>query len=618
MRKHFIFITIAALGALVCSCEREKDIDTPGEIGKNTLAFTLKTSGAETRSMDAAPAVQRGAIIPLETTEDGQSFFLEETIASLDDPTFFEPALTRGTPAFTENFLNLSGGTFQALAFPAEPMTGTKEAYATFPRTAYGNERTNNFADFEYKGEFWEYSYDWDPWFNDEKLLFFAKMVVNESTAFTGAELGQNIGVLRNSYEFIYDGNKPKMSFSYRSRLTAEEQQDILFATRTITRAESKKAVPMLFYHALSGVKFATAYDNNSDVKTFIKKIELTGLYGYGKCYVTSTAENGEYADDPDKAIRSSADAISWDLTSSTAANSLSYVYTQTYSQNDVVTYDGSGFSSKGEYPGSFSQAGFKNNLNDGDASMTFWFIPQDMTDQVKLTVTYDIEVDGVKKEYKNTLELGKALQAQASGKNARWEAGQIRTFTLKPDQVDVKIEDEVHGFVKDNVVITNTGNVDAFIRAHIAANWWGVTVDGHDGIALGYEGDEDDVFEPIRYVKPWKMDDSEGAPYYGEFTGLPGDDWVLAKDGYYYYTKAVAPGDPTGTLFDRFEWVTTEHPVPVIWYLSETSGLKKFSRVRLIMDIPVQAIEAKKSGEDFVSYIEGWAEAGVTVVPAE
>lgn len=616
MRKHFIFITIAALGALVCSCEREKDINTPGEIGKNTLAFTLKTSGAETRSMDAAPAVQRGAIIPLETTEDGQSFFLEETIASLDDPAFFEPALTRGTPAYTENFLNLSGGTFQALAFPAETMTGTKEAYATFPRIAYGNERTNNFADFEYKGEFWEYSYDWDPWFDDDKLLFFAKMVVNESTAFTGAELGQNIGVLRNSYEFIYDGNKPKMSFSYRSRLTAEEQQDILFATRTITRAESKKAVPMLFYHALSGVKFATAYENNSDVKTFIKKIELTGLYGYGKCYVTSTAENGEYADDP--SIHSSADAISWDLSSSTAASSLSYVYTQTYSENDVVTYDGSGFTSKGEYPTSFSQAGQKNNLNDGDASMTFWFIPQDMTDQVKLTVTYEIEFDGQKKEYKNTLELGKALLDQASRKNARWEAGQIRTFTLKPDQVDVKIEDEVHGFIKDNVVITNTGNVDAYIRAHIDANWWGTTLDGHDGIALGYVSNADNTApaEPLQYVKAWKKDDSAGAPYYGEFTGLPGSGWIPARDGYYYYKDPVAPGEPTGTaLFEQFKWVESEHPVPVIWYLSNAKGLQKFDKVRLIMDIPVQAIEAKA---DFADYIEAWADAGVTVVPAE
>ena len=51
----------------------------------------------------------------------------------------------------------------------------------------------------------------------------------------------------------------------------------------------------------------------------------------------------------------------------------------------------------------------------------------------------------------------------------------------------------------------------------------------------------------------------------------------------------------------------------------TELSGyvmdLQKFDKVRLIMDIPVQAIEAKT---DFADYIEAWADAGVTVVPAE
>ena len=77
-----------------------------------------------------------------------------------------------------------------------------------------------------------------------------------------------------------------------------------------------------------------------------------------------------------------------------------------------------------------------------------------------------------------------------------------------------------------------------------------------------------------------------------------------------------MAPGEPTGTaLFEQFKWVESEHPVPVIWYLTKSNGLKKFDKVRLIMDIPVQAIEATAS---FTDYIAAWADAGVTVVPAE
>ena len=600
--KRFIYAVLAVAATLsFAACNQENEIKTPGTVGDNTISFTLKT-GTETRSAVLSAAPQTGVLIPLENEAGEHSFYLEETIASLDDEAFFAPAETRGTPAYTQNFPNLSGGKFQALAFPAETMTGKKEWYSTFPRTSYGQANTNNFADFENKGEFWEYSYQWDPWYDQETLLFFAKMVVNESTAFTGAELGQNIGVLRNSYEFTYDGNAPKMSFSYRSQLTAKEQQDILFATRPVTRAESKKAIPMLFYHALSGVKFATAYENDSDVKTFIKKVELTGLYGYGKCYVTSTAENGDYVDNA--STHSSADAITWDLTMSAATNSLSYVYTQTYSESDVVTYSGGSFTNKGEYPSTFSQAGNKNNLNDGDASMTFWFIPQAMTDKVKLTVTYDVEINGTKKEYKNTLDLGTAILAQSSDASKVWKAGQIRTFTLKPDVVNITIEDKVTKFEKTDVVITNTGNVNCFVRAMIVANWFGMA-GTEEGVALGYDGPESTT-----YVPSWKLNyPARTDNYGGVFTGLPGDNWVRAKDGFFYYKKIVEPGKPTDdALFTKYSLNTTEHPVPEIYYLDGSK--KPFTNVHLRMEIPVQAIEAQEGK----TWQDAWTDAGVTV----
>ena len=151
-------------------------------------------------------------------------------------------------------------------------------------------------------------------------------------------------------------------------------------------------------------MKFATAWANDGDVKTYIKRVELTGLYGYGKCWVTSTTENGGYTDDT--ATHSSASAVRWDFSGNASSTSLSNVYYQDY-PDDYVTYTGGSFTSKGNYPDSFSAAGNKQNLNDGDATMTFWFPAQKLTSATKLTVTFQVEVKGNRKTYTRELNLG-------------------------------------------------------------------------------------------------------------------------------------------------------------------------------------------------------------------
>ena len=603
--KRFIYAVLAVAATLsFAACSQENDINTPGASGKNTLAFTV---GAATRAEAGAPVVEQGQLIPLGEPIGDRRFFLEETVVSLDDPSFFATAETRGTPVYTENFETMSGGSFKGAAFPVATMTNGKITNAVYPN--------GNWADFTKNGEFWENSYEWDPWYDQDALLFYAKMLTEDPSA-----PATQVGVITSSYTFLNDANGQSMSFSYRSAAKAEDMQDILFAARSITKQEARKAVPILFYHALTGVKFATAYDNGDDVKTYIKKVELTGLYGYGKCYITSTAENGEYSDIT--ANHSSASAVRWDFTVSGAAPSLSNVYYQDY-PDDYVSYTGGSFTNKGNYPDSFSAAGNTKNLNDGDATMTFWFPAQRMTNNVVLTVTYEVELDGVRKEYKNTLELGKTLLAQDAGKNAEWKAGQLRTFTLKPNGVNVDIHDEVSGFKKDNVQIRNTGNVDAYIRATLVANWWG-TAGTEECVAYGYINNTGTA-----YITPWSMSWDNTANKYvdnygGEFTGLPAPgasgDWVRAKDGYFYYKNPVPPGKYTGEptaedpLFDEYNLNTTDHPVPRIYYLDGT--MKEFTKVYLRMEIAVQAIEARKNASgSFEGYVNAWAGAGVTVV---
>ena len=234
---------------------------------------------------------------------------------------------------------------------------------------------------------------------------------------------------------------------------------------------------------------------------------------------------------------------------------------------------------------------------------MTFWFPAQKLTSATKLTVTFQVEVKGNRKTYTRELNLGELTN------NDEWKAGQLRTFTLKPNEVDIDIHDEVSGYKKDNVQIRNTGNVDAFIRAMIVANWWGFA-GNEEGVAMGYVDDQGSDF-----VTPWSMSWNASASKYmdnygGVFTGLPvpgaTSDWVLATDGYFYYTKAVPPGKLTGEpeaakpLFNEYNLDATA--VPDIYYLD--GSVKPYNKVYLKMEIPVQAIEAKEN----VDWDAAWA----------
>ena len=571
----------------------------------NTLAFKLAGAVA-TRSASEAPASLLGATIPVGDPVDGQQFYLEETVTNLDEVYFGGPE-TKGTPVYTGNFSTVSGGSFNGLAFPVATMSNKKADDAFIS--------DGEFKDVE---KFWQREFPSDPWGNYEALLFYAKML----TEATGPVDQYTTGVIPNSYRYFdSDDGVQSFTFSYRSAETAEEQQDILFAGRTITKADARGAFPILFHHALTGVKFATAHTNaaTDKVKTYIKKVEFTGIYGYGKCTVTPQAETNGYVDDP--AAHSSEDAISWDLTVSGASSSKTKTYYQEFPKATVSYPKGDGsFDTMGNYPSSFSAAGNENNLNNEDASMTFWLVPQTMSDDVKVKITFEIEVqvDGEatprRTEYTRDIDFGTLLKKD--GSFVTWKAGQLRTYTLKAEEVDVDIHDTVTGFEKTDVIITNTGNVDAYIRALIVANWWGYNAEETEvGIAMGYTSNAHTT-----YITPWERTSLSGDNYGGEFQGLPGDYWVLADDGYFYYTKPVAPGEETGygdgetyvvnRLFDKYSMNTTSHPVPRIWYFD--GAIKEYSKVFLQMEIPVQAIQANEG----VDWDEAWGLAtGTTPV---
>lgn len=82
---------------------------------------------------------------------------------------------------------------------------------------------------------------------------------------------------------------------------------------------------------------------------------------------------------------------------------------------------------------------------------------------------------------------------------------------TFNPARVPISVTDEIDNNVKKNVVITNTGNVSAYIRVAVIANWY------KDG----------------KIVEPCDVSGIKASDF--------GDNWVKGSDGFFYYTLPVA-----------------------------------------------------------------------------
>ena len=587
MKKVYVVMAVLATAAL-SSCVREKSFERI-TFGENEVAFSFQ--GASTRSGEAM--ARRGAVIALGNDGNGNNFFLEETIEDLE----YGPA-TKGTPAYTENVKDLYKN-MDVIGYVGNKIQFPDAVYESMDATANGG---------------WLYHFDYgeDKWpDNRTDVRFFLRMPASAS----GVD------------SLTYDAATGKMSFRYASPENAQAQQDILFTSRLLNKNQHldylkgvNNGSPVLFHHALTAVKFAmgnTAADTTK-YHIAIKEVTFEGLYDKGVCTVTPNSEN-DYRDVD--SVYSSATAIAWKDTTASGAKYSSGTFNGTV---DYPTGAGS-FENKGNYPKSFSAAGNTMNLNDKDASQTFWFIPQRMTDKVKLTIKYMF--NGEEKEW--TIDFGSAL----SGVN--WKAGQLRTYSIRVDEVNVKIEDHVtvatktkervtdghnntfladsyRGSTKDNVVITNTGNTDAYIRAAIIGQWL-------DSLGHPVFGFTDYTTQDVVLVDSWYQDqfvtkDGASAPArtHGKFVHLPGYDteadtlhnWKYnAADGYYYYMKKVPAGEAIPTRDSLFTRYTVLAPPAV----KVAGGVRN---VYFQLEIATQAISAKKTDGSDYTYEEAWNRA--------
>jgi len=358
-------------------------------------------------------------------------------------------------------------------------------------------------------------------------------------------------------------------------------------------------------YHALTGVKFAIANPKKNGKLEYdiqIKEISFTGLVNGGTCTFTpgSTGLDGG--------------TIEWTSTSTEGGN----VISQTFEPGDLVDYDKA--TDQNHFADSYFDGGINKNINDAKASKTFWLVPQSITgSDAVLKIKYDM--NGKKDQYLE-IRLGDL-------KASNWEAAQIRTYTFKLDEVNLKITDEISmkpatqqtvdygwgtddvdsyiGSTKTNIEITNTGNTTAYMRAALIGQWR-TTADPDFGIeegnpVFGYT----DFTHGVQLVDSWYIDQFVAKTYnQGRFDGLPGTNWVLnEEDGFYYYTEPVEAGAVIAD--DLFEKYTVgECPAAAV------AG--KAMQIYFTLEVAVQAVSAMKLDGTLYTYTEAWDRANTSM----
>ena len=559
--KKLLFIAAVAALALV-SCQQEKETHGGSIAGENEIAFALRS--VATRSADSAP-VTEGQSISLGRF-DGVELFLEETVTDLN-----YAAETRGTPVYTENAGYLYAG---KLGVYTDAAGGVEASYALL----------ENGPRADGSGWLYQHRYSQDIWPDETTEVQFYHRMPSDMTSHGVNSLSNAGGAT---------------TVSYTSPATAVEQQDIVFGGIKLNHKaylgyySTVGGAPVVLYHALTGVKFAIANDAAELAGITIKHITFVGLKNTGT-FTFDTATN----------------TFDWGTTpSATSADNRIY---QKFEPTDLVNYDADTHAGN-NFADSFFEAGTNQNLNDAQASKTFWLIPQSIANSdAKMVIEYKMNgTDGMME-----IRLGDL-------KAANWEAGQIRTYTFKITEVNLKIEDEVtlagdeddgyEGSVKDGVTITNTGNTRAFIRASLVGQWV-QDVPGPNGTVIpnlifGFT----DKVNKLYTVESWYQDQfvNTRPGVHGTFVGLPGykggdnplNNWTLCTDGYYYYTVAVEPDAETAALFDTY--TVGDMPMP------EIGGAEvEHANMHFELEIATQAIAANKLDGTPDTWDNAWEKA--------
>lgn len=565
MKRVYILLAVLSMAALASCQQNEIDGGDTYVAQKGDIAFSMVRNGGATRS-SGPNATVKGMTIDL-GSQDGTHFVLEESVTNLDLVDY--GPVTRGTPAFTENL----GQLYESMGVYADEGN-------------FGEGGDFSCGEIEKSGDSWIYrcNFSSNPWpENDAEVGLYFRMPASA----TGVTLGTN------PYA------EGAITFSYVSPESAANMQDILFGYRTAKESDAQGVIPVLLNHALSGVKFAIG-NTDADITTnsiTITEVVFEGLYDTGTCTITPAALGSDDG--------SSATAVDWGTPENTPNKKLSSGSFVKGTTQSIADYSKSDY----YFPDSFTSAAATHNLNDDNATQTFWLIPQafaDRTGGVTMTIKYTFNGN----PYEWPIDLVKTL----GGRGVEWKAGELRTFTLKIDEVNVQIEDKVEKvnnvLTKSDIKITNTGNVEVFIRASIVGQWLTKDEENNDIIIFGFTDEINNLYS----VESWYEDQFVNKNRsHGHFEGLVGYDensptdnnWVAGPDGFYYYTQSVPAGSTIADpLFSSYVLGKTPEAI--------NAGLEVLDvDMYFRLEISTQAISARKSnGELITDYAAAWAAA--------
>ena len=570
MKRFYTALAVISI-ALLSSCEKEKDFKGLTPLGENDIAFTLNSNA--TRSTSAM------APMPGMTIKLNSEVCLEETIEDMD---YASPA-TRGVPAYTFNV----GEIYKIMDVYAD--------YEGFGGTA-GFERMDT-AMIDNGWRYWHNYGSKSPWPDETTPVNFYFTMPAQAT-----------GVSDPDYA---DG---QITFTFDSPTNGVAQQDILFSHTAVSKNEHDgflpNGAPVTMYHALTGVKFRNGHSNDGSTKTIIKSVKFSGLWSHGICTVTP---DGEGTSKTKVAWEGLDDAADFTLDFS----SLNPTYVPTDGENNP---DGTiSYGSDSQYAGtSWTSAAADHNINDEDGSFTFWFIPQQIDESVTLEITFLVKTPDTPNgtEVPHIIKFGELVtKTTGEGESAEktfteWKAGQLRTYTLKPFDVDVEIFDTMTNLKKENLHVTNTGNVDEYVRVMIIGNWYGwksaqdrAANPNNPSILVGYTSSDPNN---DTMVTPWYREDDLyktgfDPNYFPGGRPLPSSHWKRGTGSYFYYDTKIGAGQQlsgTDALFNYYQ-LTTDM-IPTIYLpVSNSTSRQEAVGVHLVMEVVVQAIPTTVNGTE-------------------
>lgn len=594
------------LTAVVALASCEEDIFDNGgkklKFGENEVVVAIggNTNGLATRSDAARTIVAPSTVIDLpKDEEDEMTISLVETVSSLDEPCYDAVMGTRGTPLYTENFYK------HYASFVGYPYVSTDVA-----SDATGTYGTSAALGDVWGGEDYTFELIAEPTTKGDPLIYKNCYGSNRWPEKTN---GKNDGTLRFFFEAIPANHKDasgndyvgprsynkngSISFHYTSPANAVDQQDILFTSKDMTWADhNDEDNTVLFYHALTGVKFKLSESTDfesSGMSIAINSITIEGLANEGDCVVTpnytddNTSKKGNPSNKNGATETRSAACSQWSNKTTPANSEFKVTFEDIDEFNTNITTDEmEGYKDAlTEFPDDFDLAYDDNtasrNLNDLAYSKTFMFIPQDVTGKT-MVVEYTVTADGTQTTYKKRIALPEA----------EWKAGELRTFALSISRVLVAIDDDMKvnrrpddqkaediwtvnpetgkkekttgivGDTKYNLQTLNTGNATEYQRIIISANWVYTDKEGNDIIVRQH-----DLSKDVNFINAISATTTAGE----------NQSWIIGDDGYFYYVNPIAPGNmPNVAVFE-------EYTCPDQAY---------FAGTHLVMDICVQAVQ--------------------------